>query len=159
MSQDEQYIRNKIDKITGYSYVPDFLGMVLHLDAVSQIILSKAMSLGFYTGDYLSLKELTGVKSLNTIVSKVKELEKKGYIIKKTFFVEGTKMRTIIVSCYDSKWNKRSRDELIKLMSKAINAIGEYYNCKPLYKKPRKKLEEKDISNRKGMIEIADFDL
>lgn len=159
MSQDEQHIKNRIDKISGYSHIPDFFGMVLNLDAASQIILSKAISFGYYTGDYLSLKELTGVKSVNTIVAKVKDLESKGYIIKKTFFVEGTKMRTILVSCYDIQWNKRTKEEIISLMTKAINTIAEYYKCKPIYKKSKKKLREKDISNRKGMVEIADFDL
>lgn len=159
MTQDEQYKKNKkkIDKITGYTRIPDYLGLVLHLDAVSQIILARTSSFGFYAGDYLTLKELTGVKSVNTIVSKIKELENNGYIIKKTFNVEGTKSRTVIISCYDVNWNKRTESEIVELTRNAIKTIRDYYN-KKLIRKARK-AKTGDISNSSSnIIGIPEFD-
>lgn len=166
MNDKDIELGKAINKFNGYTYVPDYFGYVLNLDAVKQLILAKTISFGVYTGDYKALMKLTGVTSNKTIYTKLQQLEEAGYILKKTFFVEGTKLRCLIVSLYTAQWERRSKEEVDALIQRGIQNIQGYYDDKKKQSKTRnskpKKVKKKDIkvgdvSSSNSILEIEDF--
>lgn len=124
---DKDALNNSIESCKGYTYIPDFLGVVFHLDSTSQIILGKIMALSPYTGDYDKLVLLTGVNSRSTIQHKIDDLVNEGHIIKYTFFVRGTRLRTVLVSRRDNQGRERDPHEIEELIKKGRQKIIEHY--------------------------------
>lgn len=142
---DKDALNNSIESCKGYTYIPDFLGVVFHLDSTSQIILGKIMALSPYTGDYDKLALTAGVGSRSTIQHKIDDLVNEGHIIRYTFFVQGTRLRTVLVSRRDNQGRERDPHEIEELIQKGRQKIIEHYIGESSKRAKRKKKPE-DIS-------------
>lgn len=147
---DKDALNNSIESCKGYTYIPDFLGVVFHLDSTSQIILGKIMALSPYTGDYDKLALTAGVGSRSTIQHKIDDLVNEGHIVRYTFFVQGTRLRTVLVSRRDNQGRERDPHEIEELIQRGRQKIIEHYigeASKNAKKKSKKKSGDISLSS------------
>lgn len=143
---EKDALNKSIESCKGYTYIPDFLGAVFHLDSTSQIILGKIMALSPYTGDYDKLALIAGVGSRSTIQHKIDNLVNEGHIVRYTFFVQGTRLRVVLVSTRDNKGIERSPSEIEELIERGRQNIIEHYIGESFKKIKRKPKKSKDVS-------------